>query len=135
MTVNSFTSISLSPPLILVSLERSSKTYGLVKKAGFFGVSILSDGQQDISDCFAGRHTEKENRFSNISTHTLVTGAPFIDGGLAYFDCHTVDTYEAGTHTLFIAEVLAIELAEPEAAENKSHPLVYYNRSYRRLQP
>jgi flavin reductase (DIM6/NTAB) family NADH-FMN oxidoreductase RutF len=142
MTVNSFTSISLSPPQVLVSLERQTRTHGLVEQAGFFGVTILNSDQQDISDCFAGRHTEVEDRFSNVETYTLVTGAEFISNGLAGFDCRVISRYEAGTHTLFIGEVLAIQIdSQPAYAlqDTGDHPesidpLLYFNRAYRRLQ-
>ncbi len=133
MTVNSFTSVSLTPPLVLVSLERTAKTHGLVEKAGTFGVTILADHQQGVSECFAGRTTEHEDRFSNLSTHLMVTGAPFIDGGLAFFDCQVVSTFEAGTHTLFIGEVIALETGAEYSPEDVP-PLVYYDRSYRGLQ-
>ena len=92
MTVNSFTSISLTPPLVLVSLERKTRTHGLVVKSGIFGITILSENQQSVSDCFAGRCGDHENRFANLETHTLVTSAPFIDGGLVYLDCRVVTT-------------------------------------------
>lgn len=132
MTVNSFTSISLDPPLILVSLEQTTRTHALVKTSGILGVTILSSHQQEISDCFAGRHTEHKDRFENLATHILSTGVPLISEGLAFFDCRVVSTFDAGTHTLFIAEVLAVA-ARDEALEARD-PLVYYNRAYRGLQ-
>ena len=128
MTVNSFTSISLTPPLVLVSLERKTRTHGLVVKSGIFGITILSENQQSVSDCFAGRCGDHENRFANLETHTLVTGAPFIDGGLVYLDCRVVTTYNASTHTLVIGEVVASQLGKDD------QPLIYLNRMYRRLQ-
>ena len=127
MTVSSFTSVSLEPPTVLVSLERIARTHDLVMKAGSFGVTILSTEQQEISDRFAGRKTEYENRFLNLNTHILVSNAPFIDGGLAFFDCRVLSTLDSGTHTLFIGEVLAVQFEEGE------HPLLYYNQQYRRL--
>jgi flavin reductase (DIM6/NTAB) family NADH-FMN oxidoreductase RutF len=132
MTVNSFTSISLVPPLILVSLQQSTRTHKLVQEAGYFGLTILSKNQQKISDCFAGRKPDHKDRFEGLETRVLVTGAPFIFGGLAFLDCRVVSTYEAGNHTLFIADVLAI-LLEPETG-GQGQPLVYYDRAYRLLQ-
>jgi flavin reductase (DIM6/NTAB) family NADH-FMN oxidoreductase RutF len=132
MTVNSFTSISLEPPLILVSLERTTRTHKMVKASGYFGVTILSENQQKISDCFAGRHTEHQDRFEGLTTLSIKSGIPFISGGLAFFDCRVVSTYDAGTHTLFIAEVLAV--AAGQDSHDKSKPLIYYNRDYRELQ-
>jgi flavin reductase (DIM6/NTAB) family NADH-FMN oxidoreductase RutF len=149
MTVNSFISISLDPPLVLVSLEHQTRTYHLVEQSGSYGVTILAQEQQEISDCFAGRHTEIENRFSNVPTYDLVTGAPFIEGGLASFDCRVVSKYDAGTHTLFIGEVVALKINSspvgggsfpgdppPEEGDHPGYhdPLIYYNRAYRRLQ-
>ncbi len=130
MTVNSFTSVSLSPPLVLVSLERQTRTHRLVEQAGIFGVTILNKDQQEVSDCFAGRFPEREDRFCNVDTFTLQTGAPFISGGLACLDCRVVSKYEAGTHTLFIGEVVALYSPPADGGE----PLLYYNRTYHRLQ-
>ena len=126
MTANSFTSISLEPPLVLISLERVTRTHDLVSQACAFGVTILSQEQRDVSDIFAGRHTELTDRFAGLETFTLQSGAPFLAGGLAHFDCHVVATYEAGTHTVFIGEVMAVRYLSGD-------PLVYYNRGYRQL--
>ncbi len=127
MTVSSFTSVSLDPPLVLISLERVARTCGLVEKAGCFGVTILSLAQREISDRFAGRIADDLDRFDGLETFTLVSGAPLIAGGLAYFDCQVVATYPAGTHIVFIAEVMA-------ARQNPGEPpLMYYDRDYRGL--
>jgi len=128
MTVSSFTSVSLDPPLVLVSLERGAQTHRLLEKSGVFAVTVLGEGQETISDRFAGRQLEGENRFAGLDTFTLVSGAPFINGGLAYFDCRVVSTYPAGTHTVFIGEVLAAQCGEPSAA-----PLLYHDRDYHQL--
>lgn len=128
MTVNSLTSISLDPPYVMVSLEQSTRTHRMVKTSGFYAVTILSAGQQQISDCFAGRHTEHEDRFSGVETFTIQTGAPFITGGLVFLDCVVVSTIDAATHTLFIGEVVALKYGQP------GDPLLYYNRNYRWLQ-
>lgn len=127
MTVNSFTSISLDPPLVLVSLERVTKTCRLVEQAGFFGVSLLAQEQEEISERFAGRHSENSDRFAGLESFSLVSAAPLLSDCLAVLDCQVVATYEAGTHTLFIGEVLA--------GQNLSErvPLVYFNRAYRGL--
>jgi flavin reductase (DIM6/NTAB) family NADH-FMN oxidoreductase RutF len=130
MTVNSFTSVSLNPPLVLISLERQTRTRQLVEQAGIFGVTILEKHQQEVSDCFAGRFPEREDRFCNVDTYTLKTGASLISGGLAGLDCKVVSKYEAGTHTIFIGEVVALNTSP--GVGNK--PLLYYNRSYHELQ-
>lgn len=128
MTVSSFISISLDPPKVLVSVQKDTRTHDLVIKSGFFSITILAETQEEISERFAGRTTEYENRFEGILTETLQTGSPIIVGGLASFDCKVVELLNQDTHTLIIGEVLATQEA------NTGKPLTYYNRSYRRLQ-
>lgn len=127
MTVNSFISVSLEPPLVLVSLERGSLTHTLVQSSGFYGVSILPHGFQTISDLFAGRLGETGDRFAGLSTFNLVSQSPLLSESLAAFDCRVVARYEAGNHTLFIGEVLALGIG------NDAPPLIYYNRDYHAL--
>jgi len=127
MTVSSFTSVSLSPPMVLVSIERSVRTHQLVSESGIFGVSILAEGFQEISDRFAGRDTEVENRFDGLETFTLETGAPLLTVGLANFDCRVISQHLAGNHTLFIGQVVAVR------RRAVGNPLIYYDRHYRGL--
>lgn len=127
MTVSSFTSLSLSPAQVLVSLSQNTRTHDLVARSRFFGISVLSIHQQDISDRFAGRMEDEQNRLTGIDTFTLNSGAPMIAGGLAHLDCRVVTTLGSGTHTIFIGEVLAARHAE------EGDPLVYFNRAYKKL--
>ena len=127
MTVSSFTSVSLDPPLVLVSLEQITKTHRLVQQAGYFGVTILEESQQQVSDRFAGRISEYRDRFDGLETFAMVSGAPMLAQGLAWLDCQVVVTYQAGNHTVFIGEVLAVK------SRDTGQPLLYYNRDYRRL--
>ena len=123
MTVNSFTSISLEPAMITISLRASTRTHELVSKSRAFGLTILSAEQSKISDLFAGKITEID-RFADLQTETLVTGSPLIVGGLAWLDCRVVETFDVGENTLFIAEVLAAR------DTNDGQPLIYHNRKY-----
>lgn len=125
MTVSSFTSIALEPPLIMVSLQTSSRTHGLVSRAQSFGVTILSADQQQISEVFAGRIPDTEDRMAGIETGTLVTGAPFIKGGLAWLDCRVRQTIPIGSNTMFLGEVVAAR------GTGEGQPLVYHDRSYK----
>jgi flavin reductase (DIM6/NTAB) family NADH-FMN oxidoreductase RutF len=127
MTVSSFTSVSLDPPLVLVSLDRESSTHRLVEQVGRFGVSILSQDQREISDRFAGCIYMDTDRFTGLDTYTLVTGAPLLAHSLAAFDCQVVYSYEAGMQTLFIGEVLALKTGAD------GFPLIYFNQDYRSL--
>lgn len=128
MTVSSFLSISLQPPHVLVSLERTSRTHQLASKSGYFGITILAQDQALISDRFAGRISIlDEDRFEGLDVEVLSSGAPFIVGGLAFLDCRIVHSFENGTHTLLIGEVIAMSCAQ------SGQPLLYYDREYRTL--
>ena len=127
MTVNTFTSLSLDPPLVSVSLERVTKTHQLLSQTGCFTVTILRSSQQKISDRFAGRSLDEDDRFTGLQTFTLVSGAPLLSGGLSFFDCQVVATYPAGTHTVFIGEVLAVSTGKA------GRPLLYFRRDYHTL--
>ena len=130
MTVNSFTSLSLEPPLVSISLEKVTRTHGLVAQAGRFGVSILSAAQRELSDRFAGRESESGDRFEGVEVFYLESGSPLLAQAIAFFDCRVSATHDAGTHTIFTSEVLAAGV--PEGGESKQ-PLVYFNRGYRAL--
>lgn len=124
MTVNSFTSISLEPATVSISLQHSSRTHELVTKYRAFGLTMLSSEQVKISDLFAGRMSETEDRFAGLQTETMVTGSPLIVGGLAWLDCRVIQIFDAGMNTLFIAEVLAAR------SSADGLPLMYHNRKY-----
>ena len=78
MTVNSFTSISLDPPLVSLALKKLTHTHELIEKSGEFSVTILASDQKDLSDRFAGKHPEIKNRFEGVATETLAINAPLI---------------------------------------------------------
>ena len=124
MTVNSFTSISLEPAMITISLLSTTRTHELVSKSRVFGLTILSAKQSQISDLFAGKMSAVEDRFAGLPTETLVTGSPLIVGGLAWLDCRVVETFAVGINTLFISEVLAAR------DMHEGQPLIYHNRKY-----
>ena len=129
MTVNSFTSISLSPALITISLQQNTRTHELVMKSRAFGLTILAADQTAVSDLFAGRKPEVQDRFAILKTETLVTGSPLIVGGLSWLDCRVVHPYDAGMNTLFISEVVAA------SGTGSGEPLIYHNREYWKLSP
>ncbi len=127
MTVSSFISISLAPPRLLVSLQQASRTHDLVKRSGCFGLTILDDSQKEISERFGGQDADHD-RFQDLEVQTLSSGAPLLASGLVRLDCRVALTYEIGEHTLFIGEVLAMQMGD------KHQPLIYYDRTYRRLE-
>ena len=127
MTVNSFTSISLDPPLISVALRNLTHTCELVKKSGLFSVTILASDQKEISDRFAGRFPHIQDRFAGLETEMLDIPAPLLKGGTAFFNCRVRDAFLVGDNTLFVAEVIAVR------GEGEGDPLVYHNREYWRI--
>ena len=140
MTVNSFTSISLEPPLVLACIERIVRTHALVDQSGVFAISFLREGQAWISDRFAGRDTEHSDRFEGLATYTAVTGAPILADNLGHLDCVVTAGHEAGDHTIFVAEVVSAAVGSAWAgAGSDGHmhgsvgPLLYFDRSYHRL--
>jgi len=124
MTVNSFTSISLDPPLISVALKQLTHTHELVEKSGEFAITILASHQKELSDLFAGKSPTIHDRFDGVSTETLLINAPLIREGIASFNCQVVKSIPVGENTLFVAEVIAAR------GEGDGIPLVYHNRVY-----
>lgn len=130
MTVSSFTSLSLEPPSVMASLGKIAATHDLVVSSGVFGLTILTSEQEQISNHFTQTDPDVSDPFADLKVETLVTGSPFLKGGMAYFDCRVTDKVDSGTHTVFIGEVVAVKsFADTENAG----PLLYYNQSYRRL--
>ena len=128
MTVSSFTSVSLEPPIVTVSLESQSRTHRLVSDSGVFAITFLSGEQKEISEGFAGKQTEYTDRFIGLETWTLRTGAPLLNKGLAFLDCQVLAAYTFGANTLFIGKVIAAQLGQ------ERDPLIYHNRHYHTLQ-
>jgi flavin reductase (DIM6/NTAB) family NADH-FMN oxidoreductase RutF len=127
MTVNSFTSVSLEPPLVSVTLKQLTHTHELVVKSGEFSITILSSDQRELSDRFAGKLADIKDRFEGVPTDTLIMDAPLLKGGIAYFNCRVLKSIPIGENTLFLAEVIAA------SGEGKGEPLVYHNRVYWKL--
>lgn len=127
MTVNSFTSISLEPPLISVTLKRLTHTHDLVLKSGMFSVTILTAAQKELSDRFAGKMPSIIDRFNGVQTETISLDSPVFKDGMAYFDCRVISSMPVGENTLFVAEVMDAR------GEGEGNPLVYHNREYWKL--
>lgn len=128
MTANSFNSIALSPPTVLVALRQLTRTQHLVSEGGVFGVSILDISQVAVAKHFAGQTHIDEPRFDDVETFSLVTGAPLIKNGIAFLDCKVVQSFEVGGTTAFLGEVLATQKVDYEP-----EPLLYFNRGWRKL--
>lgn len=105
-TANSFASVSLEPPLVLVCLANSSGNYDAFAKASKFAVNILSEAQIDVSNTFA---RPVEDRFAEVDWKIGPQGSPILDGVSAWFDCAMFNVVEAGDHVILIGEVKAFD--------------------------
>lgn len=124
MTANSFVSVSLDPPLVLVAADNRSKWHEKVSESGRYGVSVLSEEQGSISDHFAGR---RESQKGVEIPFVWQDDVPLIEGALAHFVCRVVDSHPAGDHTLHIGQV------EHLSYQNGS-PLLFYTGSYEHVE-
>lgn len=132
MTVSTFTSLSLEPPLISVFLAKDTHTAECILQSKVFAVSILSEHQQELSIRFAGydpSFTEPSTRFEGLDFDTGETGAPLLIGTLGWFDCKLWAAYDGSTHHIMVGEVVG--MSQPGEIDCK--PLVYYNGGYHRL--
>lgn len=128
MTVSSFISVSLEPPLVAISLMKNSRTHDYVLDSGIFGITILSSAQKKVSEIFSDQISENENRFEGLETLTLTTGAPLLKDGLAFLDCKVSSVNDFGMNSLIIGMVLSAKVG------SDGTPLLYFNQRYHRLQ-
>ncbi|WP_246210066.1 flavin reductase family protein [Nocardioides piscis] len=123
MTCQSFTSVSLDPPLVAFLPTKQSRAFGSIQRAGTFCVNFLGRGQEAISNQFASRADDK---FDGIEWEPSAgTGSPRLAGTVGHVDCTVFAVHEAGDHYLVIGKV--VDLAVDEAEE----PLLYYRGAYR----
>jgi len=122
MTANSFTSVSLEPPLVLFCAARSSRTYPHIQRASAFAVNILARGQEHVSSVFARKDV---NRFARVETHTDATGAPILTEAMAYLDCLISDRIERGDHVIVLGEVESAGMQQDDR-----EPLVFFRGGY-----
>ncbi|GGR44952.1 flavin reductase family protein [Streptomyces aurantiogriseus] len=130
MTATAFLSVSLEPPLVLVSLRTGARMDDLLDEQPLWAVSVLAESQRHIAGRFAmkGRLSDRL-LFEDIPyTRGETTGAPLVGGALATLECRTEQRVEAGDHTLVIGRVLSARVPSAEGG-----PLVYFKGRYRQL--
>jgi flavin reductase len=131
MTANSFTSVSLSPPLVLFCVENESRFHEAVVDSGTWSVNILDSSQAGRARWFATRGRPLVGQFDTTPTHrSPVSGALHLDTAIATLDCRTSAVHVAGDHDIVVGEVLDLRVLGPE-----SEPLVYYRSRFRALAP
>ena len=126
LSVNSFTSVSLDPPLVAYCVARTSATWPRIRDAGWFCVNILSENQEGLSRVFATRGVDK---FRGIGWHPTLSGAPVLAGVLAWIECTIEAEHEAGDHVLVLGRVRELDV------ELEGRPLVFYRGGYGRFEP
>ncbi len=125
ITVSSFSSLSVDPLLILVCIAKSNKLADMVVETKKFAVSILAEGQDEISGAFSKSGREPVTEFEGVTTITAETGCPIINGSIAYLDCELHEAVDGGDHIIAIGKVLAASF-DPTVK-----PLMYFRRGYR----
>jgi flavin reductase (DIM6/NTAB) family NADH-FMN oxidoreductase RutF len=117
MTVTSVSSLSVEPTTLIVSINRESSSWPLVKRYGFFGVNILTSDQIDIAERFTGKGGLKgADRFTGAAWTTRASGVPLLVGALAAIDCEVEDIVERHSHAIVIGRVLDVAVSTRTAA-------------------
>jgi flavin reductase (DIM6/NTAB) family NADH-FMN oxidoreductase RutF len=125
MTVTSVSSLSVDPPALIVSVNRESSSWPLVKRYGFFGVNILTSDQLDIAERFTGKGGLKGvDRFAGARWLTRASGVPLLADALAAIDCEVEDVVERHSHAIIIGRVLDVTVSPRTAA------LAYWQGQY-----
>lgn len=124
IAANSFTSVSLDPPLVLFCAAKTSTTWPRIHRAGHFTVNVLDEHQEEISRLFASREAD---RFGSVSWRAGSLGAPILDDVHAHLDCVIEAEHDAGDHVIVVGRVLEMGLT-PDAG-----PLLFYQGRYGRL--
>ncbi|MBS1854861.1 MAG: flavin reductase family protein [Acidobacteria bacterium] len=124
LTVSSFTSVSLEPPLVLVCLGHGVSNIQLFREATYFGINVLNEDQQALSDHFARKG---HDRFGSIPWEKGASGVPLIPGCLARMECAVHRRVEMGDHDIFVGEMMHCEVSE-------GNPLIHFAGAYRKLE-
>jgi len=129
MTANSFTSVSLNPPLILVCVDVQNQTHNFIDAQRKFGVNILSADQRKLSTYFA-KTNHRTYQPDIIQTSLSEHGIPYIKGSLGFLGCSMVDAHPQGDHTIYVGKV-----EEITSGSNSTGPLIFYESNFRELDP
>jgi len=125
LTVSSFCSVSLEPPLVLVCLDQRSEVNPSLHSSRLFGVSVLAEDQESASRRFA---EAGEGKFAGLPLLTGASGVPLLPGALVHLECRLTAALPGGDHTIYLGEVLSL-------AVSPGRPLLYHGSSYRQLDP
>lgn len=121
VAANSFTSVSMDPPLVLFCVAQSSSTWPRIERARKFAVNILGEHQEEVCRLFA---TKGADRFAQVAWHVGVGGSPVLDDCIAYLDCEFWAEYDGGDHIIVVGRVLDL------GVNHDAGPLVFYQGQY-----
>ena len=127
VTVSSFCSVSLDPPLVLVCIDREIQSHDLVAGAPVWGVNVLARAQSFLAEQFSGRTPLADPNFSRVPHHRGTLGVPLLGGCVAWIECRRWSSYPGGDHTIFVGQVAAVASGEAD------DPLVYFDRGFTEL--
>lgn len=126
MTIGSFASVSLDPPLVMFCPGRESGSWKAIRDTGSFCVNVLSESQKEVCGVFASK---AEDKFAGVDWGTEVTGSPVIDGSLAWIDCEIHAIHDGGDHDIVVGLVKALE-----ADADQGGPLLFFQGGYGRFE-
>ncbi len=123
LTVSSFTSVSLEPPLVLICLGHRVTVIDVFRKAKYFGINVLGADQQELSDRFARKG---QDRFGGLTWEAGKTGVPLLPGALAQIECQAHERFTSGDHDILVGEMVGATVADGDS-------LIYFASRYRKL--
>jgi 3-hydroxy-9,10-secoandrosta-1,3,5(10)-triene-9,17-dione monooxygenase reductase component len=124
-TVNSFTSVSLDPPLVLFCLHRESRLRPAIEESGMFAVNFLTGRQEKLAWAFAGRHTAA---FADTAYRRSAAGVPILHESLAFLACTLVNEFDGGDHAIYLGEVAEL------GVHRRQEPLIFFRGSLSALE-
>ncbi|PJZ69361.1 flavin reductase [Leptospira perolatii] len=124
LTVSSFTSLSLDPPLVLFCLQKGIVSHDALLASGKFTVNILSSNQEDLSNQFASSKVDKHDFLQKLACDLGLNGVPYLNGTLSRIECELEKEVDGGDHTVVIGRVLHVYF------DDTLKPLLYYGRKY-----
>ncbi len=121
LTVSSFASVSVDPPLVLICINREARSYLYISESKIFCVNILAGDQGQLARRFASKM--RDNQFEGVAFETGQTGAAILAGAVAHLECEVAEEHHAGTHSVFIGRVVS-------CSSRSGSPLGYYNGAF-----
>ena len=120
ITVSAFCSVSLTPPMVLICIEKATASHDSFSESGVFAVNILGESRQDLSEHFA---TPIANKFEDVDFRPGIEGVPVLKDALANVECRLQHVYEGGDHTIFVGLVESVTIRDGD-------PLIYFHHEY-----